>query len=225
MNDCLLCDAEIVIPTSWKQVLFPKKNVVMCEKCKSRFQKISDNVCMTCGRDCEEEKCYDCVRWSNSVWKDVLKKNISLYCYNDEMKEMIARWKFRGDIVLVDIFREEVERIGTELLEGIDMIVPIPLSEERLYTRGFNQSVEIARLLGEFEEILYRVHSEKQSKKNRQERIESDNVFGLLERKEIEGLSILLVDDIYTTGMTLRHAAKILMDNGAKVVTSFTIAR
>lgn len=222
MNYCLLCDTEIIIPTSWQQLLFPKKNIVLCEKCKLGFKKIGENICQSCGRDSEEEICYDCMRWNQSEWKDILSKNTSLFTYNHEMKELIARWKFRGDIVLIEIFREELENV---IVDEFDMIVPIPLSEERLYERGFNQSVEIAKLFGEYEEVLNRIHSEKQSKKNRQERIESDNVFEYKKGSNVEGLSILLVDDIYTTGTTLRHAAKILRENGAKEVSSFTIAR
>lgn len=222
MRECLLCDTEIIMPTSWQQLLFPKKNISICEKCKSRFKKIGEDVCLCCGRECEEDICYDCVRWNQSEWQGILKKNVSLYHYNSEMKEMINRWKFRGDILLLEIFREEIEELD---MESVDIIVPIPLSEERLYERGFNQSVEIAKLLGECKEVLYRIHSEKQSKKNRQERIESDNVFELKKDCNVEGISILLVDDIYTTGTTLRHAAKILLNNGAKEVSSFTIAR
>lgn len=222
MRECLLCDTEIIIPTSWQQLLFPKKNISICEKCKSRFKRIGEDVCLCCGRECEEEFCYDCVRWNQSEWQGVLKKNTSLYHYNSEMKSIINRWKFRGDIVLVEVFREEVEKLE---IEGFDIIVPIPLSEERLYERGFNQSVEIAKLFGECKEALCRIHSEKQSKKNRQERIESDNVFVFNEGNNVEGLSILLIDDIYTTGTTLRHAAKILRDNGAIEINSFTIAR
>lgn len=222
MNYCLLCDAEIIVPISWQQLLFPKKNIVICKKCKSRFERIGNNKCHICGRESEEEKCFDCVRWDKSEWKGVLKRNTSLYHYNDEMKELIARWKFRGDRILIEIFREEIENMK---FEEIDMIVPIPSSEERLYERGFNQSIEIARLFGDYSNVLFRIHGEKQSKKNRQERIESDNVFEYKEGCEVEGLSILLVDDIYTTGTTLRHAAQILKDNGAREVSSFTLVR
>ena len=104
-------------------------------------------------------------------------------------------------------------------------IVPIPLSPERLQERGFNQAEALIVEAGlQSANLLKRTHSEKQSKKSRSDRIHVPQVFSL-EPTTLEGKRILLVDDIYTTGSTLRHAAKILVENGAASVSSITIAR
>ncbi|WP_319805544.1 ComF family protein [Cytobacillus firmus] len=106
-----------------------------------------------------------------------------------------------------------------------DYLVPIPLSPERLYERGFNQSAALIHESGYTAiELLQRVHSEKQSKKSRQERIHHNQVFKPL-NADIENKVILLIDDIYTTGSTLYHAAKVLKASGAASVSSFTLAR
>src|SRR5690606_40303855 len=90
-------------------------------------------------------------------------------------------------------------------------IVPIPLSDERLYERGFNQAVVLAGLLDmPVHEVLARTHLEKQSKKSRSERIAGENVFRVI--GEVQGRGVLLVDHIYTTGSTLRQAGKVLLD-------------
>nr|WP_231597665.1 phosphoribosyltransferase family protein [Bacillus sp. SA1-12] len=57
------------------------------------------------------------------------------------------------------------------------------------------------------------------------ERLAAENVFSYASSSKIEDKQILLVDDIYTTGSTLRNAAKLLVDNGAKTVFSLTLIR
>lgn len=227
MNYCLNCDAEIQIPISWNQLFFPNQKRTLCIKCEEKLERIKGETCQICGREYAEGVCYDCVRWEREEeWKGLLKKNRSLYLYNEEMKELMARWKYRGDYILIEIFREKVQEVYEHFQEIIDVIVPIPLSRERLFERGFNQSLEIAKLFSlPIEEVLYRTHSEKQSKKTRQERIESDNVFKCKEGVCLEGKTILIIDDIYTTGTTLRHGAKLLKESGAKEIYSFTLIR
>ena len=67
--------------------------------------------------------------------------------------------------------------------------------------------------------------AEKQSKKSRSERIHIPQVFQINPQVEIIGKHILLIDDIYTTGSTLRHAAKLLKESGAERIQSLTLAR
>jgi competence protein ComFC len=136
----------------------------------------------------------------------------------------MATFKYRGDYVLAIIFTEKIK----EFLRKIqpDLIVPIPLSKERLYERGFNQAEALLNESGLTQTIpLTRIHSEKQSKKSRSERIHIPQVFEVDRQIEILGKNILLIDDIYTTGSTLRHAAKLLKESGAERVQSLTLAR
>ncbi|MFE8701673.1 ComF family protein [Cytobacillus sp. FJAT-54145] len=107
-----------------------------------------------------------------------------------------------------------------------DFLTSIPLSEERLYERGFNQAEALIKEAGVTPStLLQRTHSEKQSKKSRQDRIHHEQVFQLKAGIDIIGKRILIVDDIYTTGSTLRHAGKVLRKAGAKTVCSITLAR
>ncbi|WP_311921608.1 ComF family protein [Heyndrickxia sporothermodurans] len=137
---------------------------------------------------------------------------------------MLARFKYRGDYILAKIFSQKIQKELEKI--SYDAIVPIPLSNERLLERGFNQSTALATEANiNVANLLTRVHTEKQSKKSRQERIHLQQVFNRRDDVKLEGENILLIDDIYTTGSTLRHAAKILKEAGAKSVTSITIAR
>jgi competence protein ComFC len=216
------------MPT-WTSV-FLMKEIVACEECTHMLKQISGTTCPTCCRPQDtEELCHDCQRWDNQPqWKQILDKNTSAFEYNDVMKEVLSTFKFRGDAALVNVFKQPFIERYKDKLSGLnfDYTVPIPLSNERLYERGFNQAKLLADLLPLPQlEILQRTHLEKQSKKSRNERLSSSNVFSVIESSKIRNKKILLVDDIYTTGSTLRHAAKQLVDNGAKNVSSFTLIR
>ncbi|WP_374120909.1 ComF family protein [Neobacillus sp. PS3-12] len=194
------------------------------------METVSGECCRMCCRPFSQmdeqfrhgDLCNDCVRWeADSEWQGYLDQNVSLFQYNNFLKEVIARFKFRGDYVIAKAFAEQIKSELAKL--EYDFLVPIPLSEERLYERGFNQAEALLTIAGYTPTpLLTRIHSEKQSKKSRNERIHVRQVFQVSE--SVSG-KILLIDDIYTTGSTLRHAAKILKEAGAERIQSITLAR
>ncbi|WP_294749508.1 ComF family protein [uncultured Exiguobacterium sp.] len=103
-------------------------------------------------------------------------------------------------------------------------IVPIPLSENRLSERKFNQAEEIARRMnGKVISALKRDEGAAQSSKSRKERLNRTNPFHVT--KEVSGKRILLVDDVYTTGITLRQAMVRLKEAGASEISAVTLFR
>src|SRR5699024_4570268 len=103
------------------------------------------------------------------------------------------------------------------------VVIPIPLSAERTIERGINQADMLAHFLkAPKRNILTRLHTEKQSKKGRAERIFAKNTLKLLERVN---KSVILIDDIYTIVTTLRHVIKILVKNGCQEVYTYTLVR
>ncbi|MCR2822350.1 ComF family protein [Lederbergia panacisoli] len=232
-NYCLYCDTLIMNEMDWIKLIFPKRESPLCYKCKEKLEPITENLCDVCSRPLKDldskfvanHTCLDCVRWElDARWKGSLDKNVSIYVYNDFLKDLIARFKFRGDYELAKAFSPEISA-QLKSLEH-DLLVAIPLSDERLKERGFNQSEAFARETGFVTwDILIRTHSEKQSKKSREERLSQQRVFQIKQPSIVQGKNILLLDDIYTTGSTLRQAAKILKQAGAAQVRSLTIAR
>ena len=231
---CLYCFEEIKPEITWESLFLGPEERPLCEDCSSKLERIEGEMCRTCSRPFsglvesfkKGDICLDCFRWEESTdWRGVLEKNISLFKYNDFLKEVMARYKYRGDYELVKIFVPDFKKALRPIT--YDCLVPIPLSTERLYERGFNQTEALIREAGEkFKSVLQRVHSEKQAKKSRRERMESPNVFTMKsDIKELAGKTILLIDDIYTTGTTLRQAAAVLRQAGVKNVLSLTIAR
>lgn len=230
---CLLCHELIRTPIGWKTLFTASQELFTCSDCEVKLEKINGERCRICSRPLQllEERfqhgdnCHDCVRWEEDLnWKGYLDANFSTFLYNDFFKEVLARYKFRGDYLLAKIFSLSMKEALCKIT--FDFLVPIPLSAERLYERGFNQAEALIIESGYTSTpLLTRIHSEKQSKKSRSERIHLAQVFQLAPLIDVKGKNLLLVDDIYTTGSTLRHAAKLLKEAGAQNVQSFTLAR
>ncbi|HYK75129.1 MAG TPA: ComF family protein [Pseudoneobacillus sp.] len=229
-NRCLICYEVMDSSIGWRDLFLPEKETHLCQNCQAKLQPIKGETCEICGRPFNlldpqfrsGNQCNDCIRWEiDPTYKGVLTQNHSLYIYNDFLKEVIAKYKYRGDYILAKLFAEDIKNKIKELKP--DAIVPIPLSEQRLLERGFNQSEALITEAGYKQtHLLTRIHSEKQSKKSRTERIHLPQVFQTTQ--SISG-KILIIDDIYTTGSTLRHAAQALKLAGTISIHSLTIAR
>jgi competence protein ComFC len=232
-NHCLICHKEIDAEIGWQELFTRTEEKVICGECEERFEELKGALCKICGRRLQGldpqfidgDMCYDCVRWEKDPeWEGILNRNISLYTYNDFLQGLIARYKYRGDYILANVFKQKIKR-NIESLKP-DLIIPIPLSADRLYERGFNQAEALIITAGYApSHFLTRNHSEKQSKKSRRERIHQSEIFNISTSATFEAKNILLIDDIYTTGSTLRHAALPLKQAGAANIMSLTVAR
>ncbi len=221
---CLWCYEEIIPNLNWQNIFTLFKPRSLCEPCEVRLSKLVGSRCLRCSRMSADRICKDCEWWEKRLGGDVLTCNHSIYAYNDFMQDVIAKWKYRGDYQLGQIFKQPlIDAFSSLFVNKEVVIVPVPLSEERTLERGFNQAKVLADFLPDSSmEVLKRVHGEKQSKKSRNERIFTNNPFILT--RPIEK-PVLLVDDIYTTGTTIRHAAGLLRKHGTPKVYSFTLIR
>jgi competence protein ComFC len=228
---CLFCFGEIE-ENNWFSFLFPKWQRPVCRLCDDKMERIQGEICECCGRPFsnlaaeyrEEDLCHDCIRWRRRG--EVLGKNRSLYVYNDNMKEIINRFKFQGDEVMAHAFASEFRKVFRQYFSSYE-IVPVPLSKERLQERGFNQAERLASLLPVpiLACSLQRAHTEKQSKKTRTERIEGMMPFFFSDAVRFDNKDILLIDDIYTTGTTVWQIARLFREKGAARVASLTLCR
>ncbi|WP_081919931.1 ComF family protein [Secundilactobacillus oryzae] len=196
-----------------------------CERCWQQFEAIhSDKACSVCGRQLTTRTiCQDCQKWQKQATMEF--KNRACFVYNEAMQAFMQQYKFAGDYRLAAVFepffRQQVNR------QKADIVVPIPVSEETMQTRGFNQ------VMGLLPNVVYQSplaiksnwHKVRQSSKNRHDRLQSPQPFIISRPELIAGKSVLIVDDVYTTGRTIRHAAKLIQDAGARQVNGLTLAR
>ncbi|ULG74791.1 ComF family protein [Macrococcus brunensis] len=145
-----------------------------------------------------------------------------LYDYNDFMKEVIHSYKGRGDIKLAQIFAYLL-RGHVSYMKSFDAVIALPTSAEKLKTHGFSQMEEIlSHLPVTLCHSLTMASRIKQSELTKKERLKQVNPFTV--SSQIHG-RVLLIDDIYTTGLTVHHAAEILRSQGVHTVEVLALAR
>jgi ComF family protein len=123
-----------------------------------------------------------------------------------------------------------IERMGQQP-EGSEILVPVPLHPQRLRQRGFNQSVELTRILAKHYGLPYdlqlcrRIKATKaQSELNKQERCKNlANAFEV--SAAVRETHLVLVDDVITTGATVTELSKALKKAGARRIDVWAIAR
>lgn len=143
---------------------------------------------------------------------------------------LIAAWKYQRRYELSGALAELARHFAPQLI-SIDLIMPVPLARQRLAERGFNQSLILAQALTQHvaghvdDKLCWR-------KRNTvpQQQLDADrrrknlrNAFGVSDA--VRGASVLLVDDVATSGSTLSALAKICKKQGAKRVEAWTLTR
>lgn len=232
MNHCLWCgvDEMPVIRLVDLVKLSKVTSKPLCRKCSLLIKTLDDqSTCKGCGRVWENvELCPDCVRWK-ILYPQYDFQNEALYEYNSFMKEWIEAYKFKGDYRMGRIVAGPLKEKIRGKLKDSWIVVPVPISSKSMQNRGFNQVTGLLSFAEvEYAEVLQHIGTgEKQSSKNRRERMNSLQPFEVsIEKVEtIVDKKILLIDDVYTTGRTLFHAADCLLSNGADKVNTLTVAR
>jgi ComF family protein len=151
--------------------------------------------------------------------------------FDDPVKPALHKLKYRRDISLGDALAADMLSFVLDLRWPVDLIIPIPLGDKRRRERGYNQVAMIAHPLALAMKLGYDPLGLIRSKETRSQ-------VGLTreERKEnvqnafagggnISGRTILVFDDVATTGSTLSSAADALLAAGAKDVYAVTVAR
>jgi ComF family protein len=153
--------------------------------------------------------------------------------YEGPLQEAIHRWKYEGKIGLSPIFGEWMaERLSHYWdPQCFDLILPVPLHQQRLRERGFNQALLLVRELSRRTGIPYRMNV-LQKKRPTLPQVQLSGAerekgvrksFHILSGEELEGKTILLVDDVYTTGATVNECSKVLLAAGAARIDVFTL--
>ncbi len=225
---CLICHSMIRLSWTLSYLMMPQrsKTETICMACQKTFHEIDEaSACPKCGRQQESQNvCKDCQKWqANGSYYYI---NHALYQYDEAMKAYMHAYKFQGDYQLRHVFDTKFSQF-IKKFAVFDLIVALPIDKTTWTTRGFNQ---VLGLMGDLSnnEVLYmkRDRDEKrQSQKKRNERLQTGNHFYVdVEcRQQIENKKILLIDDVYTTGRTLRHAAETLYRQGSDRVESVTL--
>ena len=215
-------------------LIFPKKCInckregqYLCEDCLSLIEMNPFNYCL-CEKLERKNKCDNCKNRN-------LDRILSATSFKGIVREAIHKLKYSYleelSVPLSLLILNYLQNINCQI-DNSFIIVPVPMHPKKKRRRGFNQSEEIAKIISQSTNIplsttLIKIKETKpQMELNRIERMENiKNCFAITNKKEIENKTILLLDDVYTTGTTIEECAKVLKENGAKEVWGLTIAR
>ncbi len=190
----------------------------LCWDCEN-INEIKSPVCLYCG--VEEDKC-TCKK-KKSDYNGI----IAPFYYEGNIAKALHRFKFREMTELADEFTLRMYNAvcGNYSEISFDFVTAVPLGKKRQRKRGYNQAEILAigiakRMKIDYNTVLYKaIENKEQHKQSRRER--KANVFGvydLVNNADVNGKTILLVDDVKTTGATLGECAKMLKLYGAKEV-------
>ncbi|MCC5893292.1 phosphoribosyltransferase family protein [Exiguobacterium sp.] len=211
--NCLVCRKPMKVP--WSPATLLKRDWV-CPYCATMLTPLEQG-CSRCGHPTEDGRtCDDCVRWL-ALGLDLTVR--CLYVYDEAGTNWLHRFKFSGDVALIGHVADGLKRTREP---GVKY-VPIPLSEERLLTRRFNQADVLARGIGPTHQLLSKAEVSSQRELGKEQRRHRPNPFAIHKTARCE--KIVLVDDVYTTGTTLHQAAFTLKRAGYEEVSAVCLFR
>lgn len=202
----------------------------ICESCLDSFEKITDPVCEKCGKPALKSGgvCEECAKGNREFF---LARSFGLYRPGRGLAEAIAGFKYEGEKALGSDLARLFDRGKTGyLLRKADALTYVPLSRNKRRDRKFNQAELLARAVSRENDIpLFRTlekteNTRPQAELSREERL--NNVRGSFAWEEtVDYDSVLLIDDVFTTGSTVDECSKVLKDAGAERVYVVTLAR
>ena len=216
---CPVCD-DIVKP--WGELC--------CPECKKRLEYLGGNYCMKCGKGLlrqETEFCQDCRKYKHKFIR-----GRSLYRY-ESVAGALFRFKYQGRQEYADFWGEELyQHLGREILAmKADAIVPVPLHKSRLNERGYNQADLLGKALAKRVQLPFLnkiVVRHKKTLPQKQlsygERQNNLKKAFKLSANDVKLNTVIIVDDIYTTGSTVDALGEVFLEQGTKKVYVVTLA-
>lgn len=209
----------------------PEAQVAVCGACELKLEPVASPLCPCCGvvfgaREGADHLCGEC-----TTEPPAFARARAPLVYEGPAADAIRRFKYSRRMEYLQVMQHWLMApICRDLAAAAKLLAPVPLHPKRLKERGFNQALLLAQAFPEIplgREVLARTrHTRPQAGLNPKER--RDNVhraFAVTRPEDVRGKSVLLLDDVYTTGATVRECARVLIKAGAREVNVLTVAR
>lgn len=220
-----------------------RTSVPLCKNHRQSIATFREPVCYFCSRPLsgglhrhyeyeisDEPICGSCRKRSL-----VLERMVAGFPFRDILRSVVSDWKYRSNPVWVSWLADRLYDATWDQINETewDVLVPVPMHRRHRRERGFNQATQLGEALGErtglkMLNVLSKVRrTRRQSELTRDERLRNlEGAFALDEEELPSSVrSVLLVDDVYTTGTTLRTAARVLLNKGITTVGGLVLAR
>ncbi len=213
---CIACGREV----------FNQK--AFCDKCEKSLPLNDGAICEHCGRKLPvfSPYCFTCKGVLTGV-----DKARSVFYYEAPISQLIKKAKYYGGKYILDAFVEYLTLAYLKNYFNADFICAVPMTKKRKRNRGYNQSEILAKGLSEsvnvsyFEGIIKSKETARQAKLNRNDRIKNlTGTFKVTDKASIKGKSVMIVDDVSTTGATGQAMSVALKKAGAREVYLLTVA-
>lgn len=215
----------MIAPTAWSRLDFIASPFCTCCGIPFSFDNAEEGE-----HEHEHGKCMECLNCPppfNSARSAVV--------YNDASRDLILAFKHGDKTHLVKNLTPWLHRAGSKILQETDILIPVPLHLTRLISRRYNQAALITHELSKNTGIEHlplalkrmRATQSQGHLKNRERAENVHKAFSLCpkHREKLNGKTIALIDDVYTTGATVKECCKILKQYGAAKTHVLTIAR
>jgi len=223
---CMICDAILVEPGG------------CCSACWSKVRFIAPPLCDVTGRPFSHDLGDGIVSADAIANPPPFARCRSAVIYNDHVRSLVTGLKYSDRTDLAPWMAKWMVTAGRDFFaETADMpiVVPVPLHPMRMLERRFNQSAELARHIAQttkapyHPELLTRPRATRQqvglSSKERERNVQGAFKIPVDKKIDVAGRRILLIDDVYTSGATVKSAARALKRGGVKQVDVLTFAR
>lgn len=222
--ECVLCDR-----------LIDQKHDFLCTACYAKLDYVIGKSCDGCGKSLPQT--FDGYYCAECMGRELLHVHgIACVTYDDFAAELIWKFKYHNKRYIGRMMGSSMaDVLKATFIEDVDCVVPVPIHKEKEKLKGYNHSAILAREIGEccglkvYEDLLIRSRSTRPLKDlTKDERIkELEGAFDVkAEYKVLAAIDkrILLVDDIFTTGTTVRECCAALVDSGFDNIIVMTYA-
>jgi ComF family protein len=198
----------------------------LCQPCLDDLPWLPDALCSQCALPCTDKVCGHCL--SDPPYFDAC---YGVFSYQFPISALLQDYKYGSKLHLARSFALLLK--NRVPLHTVDTVIAMPMHPQRLKERGFNQALEIARVLCaeqaqklDFDSVQRQKHRPAQVSLSWQARLKNiKGVFKLQSASRIAGQRIAILDDVMTTGASLNELAKTLKQAGASHVECWIVAR
>ncbi len=214
---CLSCGKEIFDETSY-----------FCDDCKEKLPLVDGAICAHCGRETAipTEYCDTCRGKLTAI-----DKGRSAFCYEDPVRKLVRRAKYDGDKYILAAFAEYLSSVYFKNYLTADVIVYVPMIKKTERKRGYNHGKILAETTAKTVGVPVAHCLVKTKETKSQARLGGDErkknligAFKVTNRRAVKGKTVMIIDDVTTTGATGEAVAETLKKAGARSVILLTVA-
>ena len=211
----------------------------LCPQCFNKIDFISEPYCYICGHPFSnlsntksgvKQICGNCAKEK----KHLFKMQRSAFVYDENSKNLIIDFKFHDKTSSAEVLANMLFVAGKDIWEeNPDFLIPIPMHKKRLLKRRYNQAALLCKYLSRKSLVptnyfsLVRIQNTvpQVSLSGNKRRNNLKNAFAIKNPEKLKDKSVVLIDDVKTTGSTLRECALTLQKAGVKQIYALTLSQ